>query len=191
MIDADQGIFKRSMRQIYLEEEMAKRKAKPSKTQAKASKSKQGNGQGYLTLPQDWSDAGKLYRWNERKDAFETHQREIDDAVWEERMKNLREKRWTFAQTLFGKAETMAKMPLVKQTVTTNGPNGSQVTIIEPADWSLRDIVAFLKTASDLGGEAIGNLNWAAAQLESAGFEISNPQEPEPTIPDLPEDEFG
>ena len=180
MLDPDQGIFKRSIRQVYHEEILARQSAplNPGKTRLKIS----------TTLPNEWCHAGKQYRWTERKEAFDKYNHDRDDALWDERMKKLREKRWTVAETFFAKAETMLKMPLVKQTVTTD-PNGHQVTIIEPINWTARDVVAYAKTGSDIGGSAVGDVNWAATLLGQKGFEVNIPAE-EPVIPDIPIEDF-
>lgn len=165
MLDPEQGIFRRSIRQIYHAEFLAKQ----GSAYANPRKPTQNP---IRTLSGDWTVAAKRYRWIERKDAFDKYYQEQEDALWDERMKNLREKRWTVSEDFFKKVYTMLEMPLVKRTVATD-PNGRAVTIIEPINWTARDVVAYAKLASDMGGAAIGDANWAATLLEQKGFDVN------------------
>lgn len=111
-------------------------------------------------LMERWSSR---WSWVDRAAAYDAHMDQIeqdaresalvtDAAKWAERQRSLKEREFTLAEALLTKAEMMLKFPLQTQKVEKDG----KMTIINPADWSLRDAAKLLETASKVARLSAG-----------------------------------
>lgn len=105
-----------------------------------------------VPLLKRWSS---LYGWVDRVDAYDRHmaaiqqaERERAEAVeaqkWAERRSLQREREWKMSEALLERAAEMLTHP------TTRERYDDGKTVIEPADWQLRDIPPFVNMASKI-----------------------------------------
>jgi hypothetical protein len=105
------------------------------------------------TPGQAWYNAYNRDRWEERAQAWDGYILEQEEIAWKERRTAIREREHELVEQLFQKVEEMLMFPVARQETQTEQQGGRivNVTIIEPADWKLRDITALLETASKVG----------------------------------------
>ena len=120
----------------------------------------------YATLAR-WA---RRFKWRIRLSTFIDQQQERELAEWESRRLQMCEDEWDTAQQLLDRAAQMLKFPLAEvKRVEKTHPDGTPIitTIIKPARWQQRDVVAFVRAASELARLATGS--------ETARIAIENP----------------
>lgn len=98
-------------------------------------------------VPNRVKELAEKHDWVRRAFAYEESIINEDARHKAIRRAELREEEYAIARQMIDKAKDMLKFPL--QQVTYTGEN-NQVTIINPADWRLTDVVALVKAASEL-----------------------------------------
>jgi hypothetical protein len=107
------------------------------------------------SVPGAWFRACEKWRWRERAEAWDAHQRQEDETLWREHRRELRKQEWAKAQDLLDRVEQMLRFPLaeITRTVEERGPDGEPITVVQvikPVHWRVGDIARFLETASKL-----------------------------------------
>ena len=89
--------------------------------------------------------------WQARVSAWEAIKAVEDEALWDERRRQIRQGEWSQAQKLIARAERMLKFPLQIEKVEQVYKDGrpKQITV-QPVRWSQRDVTQFLRVASEL-----------------------------------------
>lgn len=121
------------------------------------------------SMSDHWVQASRRYQWRDRAEAWDDYQRAQDRVAWEARRRAQREQEWSNADKLQKRVEAMLQMPLTRQKLK-NTKDGS-VTIIEPANWTLTTLNAFIQTQSQLARRA-AQMD-ADDQLEAPGIQIN------------------
>ena len=112
-----------------------------------------GRGRSGKSPGQAWYTAYNRDRWEERAQAWDGFILEEEEKLWRERRTKIREREHSLVEQLFQKVEEMLMFPVAEQETVTESEGGrvTNITVIKPADWKLRDITALLDTASKVG----------------------------------------
>lgn len=104
-----------------------------------------------------WRKQAKEWQWESRAEAWDKQQQnkteqrwEKSNLEWQKRREEQRQVEWDLSQSLIEKAQEMMQMPLVIKRIENEG----STVIIMPARWTMRDIPAYLDTASRLAAIA-------------------------------------
>lgn len=103
--------------------------------------------------PGSWRRAAKKWNWDKRAMAWDEYKRAEDEAQWDDRRCEIREREWSQAGTLLGRVEQMLKFPLAQiDRVDRTDADGRPlaVTVVKPVRWSQRDITRFMQVSSEL-----------------------------------------
>lgn len=103
--------------------------------------------------PRVWVLRAREWGWQERAEAWDATQLEEQREEWRERREALRQREWEAAGRLLERVEQMLQFPVTRVTRNEN----SNVIIIEPAEWKLRDVAHLLAAASHVGRLAAGS----------------------------------
>lgn len=107
------------------------------------------------SLTRAWKVIMARWRWDERAEAWDNYQRQLDLARWQERRDAIREKEFELADRLFEQALAMSRWPIGQPQRIVN--EDGTVTVINPTDkWTKADAARFAKIASDLSRRAAG-----------------------------------
>lgn len=125
-----------------------------------------------------WRRAAKKWDWDKRVLAWDEYKRTEDEALWDDRRREIRQGEWKQAKALVARAERMLKFPLEQvekvETVYKDG-RPKETVIVMPVRWSQRDVTQFLKVASDLGRLAAEmEQRRQVVDLQSGGKPIPN-----------------
>jgi len=104
------------------------------------------------SIPGAWSKASKRWKWKERAEAWDDHQRAVDEARWLKRRDELKQKEWELSEKLIDKAQQMLQFPLAATTREDKTVDGkvTSTTVVKPTRWTMADAARILKTASEL-----------------------------------------
>lgn len=112
-----------------------------------------------------WDDWQRQERKRKEKEA-EARERKARIEAKEQRLKRAAEHlevEWDLSNQLIRRAKDMLNHPLYTRTISDNG----QTIILTPAKWAMKDAVAMIKLASELGRSATG-LDSNMTELEGA-----------------------
>lgn len=104
-------------------------------------------------VPRNWGDMAKRWRWKARAEAYDEYLIEKQKQEYEERIRSHTQELWELRDAAMQKARTMLKWPLQRQQ--TEGENGETI-VIEPANWSFRDALAYASAVDELAQRSLG-----------------------------------
>lgn len=126
------------------------------------------------TVPDNWTIAHKMYRWEDRARAFWREKCAEQQEFTRHKLLDMAEKTLQLVDKATKKIEAMLDYPLTKQTVTKRYEDGRpQQIIIEPnGTWSHKDAMTMTKEAFNLVERAlfIDDDNYLIQQLTQKGY---------------------
>lgn len=99
-----------------------------------------------------WLDWSVVYDWKARAEAWDTQNREDEEATWRQRRRAFQDRAFAMAEKMLDRAEKMLAMPLTKTQQEHNG----QTIIVMPARWSFDTVPRMVAAAESISKHVEG-----------------------------------